>query len=611
MSKQSQIATTATATKTQQPKPAPAATQEMVAVPELTEVAGFTGQAAFQTDVNRLGNPNLQRLQRQMVANRIGQTHGNGHLQQVVAFARQNAPYQSNSGPIPGKAIVQRAPQPVTEEAEEMVSDEALTNLWGGNGGLTTAAPIDPPPPQNGRGGHVQRKQDKEEATAALESAAPVETPPAPSANAVATTVDSVPPTVIASDEAGQTEQTASRAPTRDAATAQSVTDATQTQPESAPAAAASGTDNARSDEAITQVAPLKQAATGATDPAVTPAVADTVKAEKQTSVQKQQKLRNKQQNTQSTAKSLVAAEASERLVLQDQIGNAAVQRLLAQHAKTEVTSQERQYKPPVAIPSTIQKQPIVEEAGLQAQAQAQWVSHPNIHRYFGNQLATYQTLLPLYQARGIVNPAHYIVANIVQVSFFGRNTPAHWDMAGPLTAAENTLKKQNITPEINRFWSFKVRPTSDGTLSQHAAGRAVDINALENPHVKHAIDIEVIAAVTGVNLGQHQEADDLRQASETFQQDFTQEWIDQQTPELQRQIRRRRAALDQYAATGFLNLEQSLIDALVAADFSWGGGWNGSKDFMHFELGWEPDSLVTVRSTSSVSTPQRGKEVE
>jgi len=48
------------------------------------------------------------------------------------------------------------------------------------------------------------------------------------------------------------------------------------------------------------------------------------------------------------------------------------------------------------------------------------------------------------------------------------------------------------------------------------------------------------------------------------------------------------RKILDGYARTGFFNLEQPLIDALVGAGFGWGGNWRSRKNFMHFELlGW------------------------
>ena len=102
--------------------------------------------------------------------------------------------------------------------------------------------------------------------------------------------------------------------------------------------------------------------------------------------------------------------------------------------------------------------------------------------------------------------------------------------------------------------------------------------------------------------------ADVMRQASLTFQQTFNQQWIDQQRDQVQQilnlgpptlqqhhqiqhlrqliqSITRRRQALDGYAQTGFFNLEQPLIDALVGAGFQWGGRYRHSKDFMHFEI--------------------------
>ena len=98
-----------------------------------------------------------------------------------------------------------------------------------------------------------------------------------------------------------------------------------------------------------------------------------------------------------------------------------------------------------------------------------------------------------------------------------------------------------------------------------------------------------MIEAVTGVNLGQRQQLDVMRHASQMFQHDFTQAWVDQHTQALlARAIRNRRAELNHYAQHGLVTLEQPLIDELKAAGFHWGGEWATSKDFMHFELpGW------------------------
>lgn len=228
------------------------------------------------------------------------------------------------------------------------------------------------------------------------------------------------------------------------------------------------------------------------------------------------------------------------------------------------------------------------ENTPLQANAQSQWEAHPAVHRHFNNSFDRYSQLLPLYQARGVQNPAAYIENNIIEVSFYGRRTPAHQDMAAPLAEAEAALQEQNFDSDIQRFWSFNARASSSGRLSQHAVGRAVDINPPENPFIQNSIDIEVIRAVTGVNLGEPQDAETSRQASLDFQANFTQDWIDQQSAALKRKIRRRQARLELYAQNGFMNLQQSLIDAFVNAGFVWGGNWNRSKDYMHFEIGWE-----------------------
>lgn len=274
-------------------------------------------------------------------------------------------------------------------------------------------------------------------------------------------------------------------------------------------------------------------------------------------------------------------------LALQNHMWNAAIQRLLSQCTTTDLMALDITIaKSGRHFTESAQREQQAASATAQSQPEAQWLAHPGIHRYFRNQ-QNYVALLPFYQARGITNPAHYVQTNIVQVRFLGMSTPAHRDMLAPLAAAENVLREQDVIPNISRFWSFNPRLSASGTLSQHAVGRAVDINAAENPHVRHPIDIQVIAAVAGVDLGQRQNPEDMRRASTTFQRDFTQDWVAQQPENLQRHIRQRRQVLDRYAQNGFLNLEQSLIDALTGAGFTWGGAWNRSKDFMHFELGW------------------------
>ena len=231
------------------------------------------------------------------------------------------------------------------------------------------------------------------------------------------------------------------------------------------------------------------------------------------------------------------------------------------------------------------------DNADLRREAQAQWDSHPRVHGHFDNSFERYLELEPLYLAQGIRNPAEYVATHITNVTFFGHNTIAHRDFIAPLRRAEDALRARGVTPALHSFWSFNARPIrgTSATLSKHAVGRAVDINPEENPRIVNRDDILVIEAVTGVNLGQRQQIDVMRQASHKFQHAFTQAWVDQQTtPALVRAIQHRRAELNHYAQHGLLTLEQPLIDELKAAGLHWGGDWPNQKDFMHFELpGW------------------------
>jgi hypothetical protein len=167
---------------------------------------------------------------------------------------------------------------------------------------------------------------------------------------------------------------------------------------------------------------------------------------------------------------------------------------------------------------------------------------------------------LPLYNSIGIQNPASYIVANIVMVSFFDRKTPAHRDMLVPLQQAESALRARGITPPIDTFYSFVPREMKGRTnkLSKHAVGRAFDINHQHNVYIADQRDIRVIQAVTGVdlNLKLGKSPEVMRNASVTFQERFNQQWIDQlqqwadrrDTQLLLKAIRECRQSLDSYA---------------------------------------------------------------
>jgi hypothetical protein len=236
----------------------------------------------------------------------------------------------------------------------------------------------------------------------------------------------------------------------------------------------------------------------------------------------------------------------------------------------------------------------------------AEWQIHPTIHVHFAGKspeerFAEYVKIRPLYQqSMGINNPAQWIAKNIITLTFFGRRTPCHCDLRKPLADAENALRKQAFNPAIDSFWGFVPRTMrTRNKLSNHALGRAIDINFRTNPHIYKNEDILVIRETTGMDLGRKQMHDAMRRASQRFQQIFNQQWADQQTGKVREAIEKRREALDTYARAGLLNLEQPLIDALLNAGLIWGGDWQSEKDFMHFELPLSRRITPTVPSAA------------
>jgi hypothetical protein len=227
-----------------------------------------------------------------------------------------------------------------------------------------------------------------------------------------------------------------------------------------------------------------------------------------------------------------------------------------------------------------------------------EWNANPSIHVYFDRNFdkdphRSFLNLKRLYQRRGISDPAAYFSSNIVPITFFNRNTVGHTDLKAALSTAQNTLTAAGNTFTLGSgTWSFVPRTfnNSINKLSNHALGKAIDINPSENPHVIVADDILVINAVCGPMLPNgflaESDPDNLIQVSMYFQQNFNDAWVARQTQSsLITAINKRRVALDNYAAHGFLNLPSALIKGLQSAGLSWGGAWRSAKDFMHFEL--------------------------
>ena len=279
-------------------------------------------------------------------------------------------------------------------------------------------------------------------------------------------------------------------------------------------------------------------------------------------------------------------------LYLQRAAGNATVAALLAQTAQREAATTEA-----VANP-----------------AKAEWDAHKSIHGHFDKEgFEGYLAIRPLYVGAGIANPAKWLDETVAnnEVKFFGHKTPGHPDLQPPLTAAQEKLKS---APAINSFWSFVPRTIRGSKkISNHALGRAVDINPSTNPRIIGADMIRVIKAVTGIDLGKTQEENAMRQASEVFKAKFDDTFIATQLDEIkslrqqQTELRAQKATdaraikklagqikareklvgdLRGLAKKGFLDLPHDFIEALKSSGLQWGGDYKSSKDYMHFELG-------------------------
>lgn len=248
--------------------------------------------------------------------------------------------------------------------------------------------------------------------------------------------------------------------------------------------------------------------------------------------------------------------------------------------------------------------------------ALAEWNGNPQMHSAFGNNFGgdphrSYLNLKRLYQARGITDPAGYLATNIVGITFYNRHTEGHNDLKTALTAAETALTAAGHTFTLDSgTWSYVPRTfnNSINKLSNHALGKAIDINPASNPHITSSSDFRVINAVCGTVLTAGMLAtadyDTLASASDLFKQDFNDAWVTQQEQTLAtmkaqhphppgyakqkalvKAIHARRSALNGYAAHGFLNLPKALVEGLQNAGLGWGGAWTSAKDFMHFEL--------------------------
>jgi hypothetical protein len=233
-----------------------------------------------------------------------------------------------------------------------------------------------------------------------------------------------------------------------------------------------------------------------------------------------------------------------------------------------------------------------------------EWNANRGIHHHFEDgfdgvlrgrvisYVGAYLNLKRLYVSQGVADPAAYFARNIVSITFFNKSTPGHRDLKRVLDTAQTNLRAAGHHFAFNDAFSFNPRTFRDNIniLSNHAFGKAIDINSNENPLIKNADDILVINAVCGATLtsGFLPETDPVvfKNASDHFRANFTQAWINRQTDAgLIQAIQNRRNTLDSYAVRGFMNLPDVLVRGLQAAGATWGGSWRSHKDFMHFDI--------------------------
>jgi hypothetical protein len=116
-----------------------------------------------------------------------------------------------------------------------------------------------------------------------------------------------------------------------------------------------------------------------------------------------------------------------------------------------------------------------------------------------------YDTLCPLYKQQGIKRPLKYVHDNIVDIYFFGKYTVGHKDLKAKLQAAEKDLKDNkgytDATRPFRKCWAFNPRTTSEGNWSNHADGKAIDIDEDTNPRLIKKQEREIITALTGIDV--------------------------------------------------------------------------------------------------------------
>jgi hypothetical protein len=155
--------------------------------------------------------------------------------------------------------------------------------------------------------------------------------------------------------------------------------------------------------------------------------------------------------------------------------------------------------------------------------------------RPVGTPRERYDVLCPLYKAHGIARPLVYVAENITTATFYGHKTPAHKSLADALTAAETALRAKGYADApFGKMWAFNPRTQSGGQWSNHADGKAVDLDEATNPRLLDRGHRAVISALTGFDISKANPGADrgmdaydaAAEASRSFQEQYSSEGL-------------------------------------------------------------------------------------
>jgi hypothetical protein len=160
-----------------------------------------------------------------------------------------------------------------------------------------------------------------------------------------------------------------------------------------------------------------------------------------------------------------------------------------------------------------------------------------------GDKRDRYFALAPLYKAHGIDRPLQWAHENIHQTTFFGSKTPAHDELSAALAAAEKDLIDHGHKDKpFKSCWAFNPRTTSKGGWSNHADGKAIDIDADHNPHLTNLRQKKIINALTGMDVTAENPGDGMgkstyeaiEEMSKRFQDRFSPDGMEKRIDELE-----------------------------------------------------------------------------